>query len=378
MAEEKVFDLTDAQLEQRMENLRQQLAKLQQTTTSLKTFMPVFAEFGSKPLRHEDHQEIDAEVKRICKHYKVWNDKTGDNYNSMTAYIISNGHPQRLVVSSIYFALNWYWDDAFGDDIMKRLTKEEKVEAKLTVKGIQNLLMTGKFGRESPSDCERALEYLLSQMQLLSPPSWMNRFRRSLKEHTDHGYEHRSPREVVNIGSWEKFLDIRRAQSAMDPTTFNVEFCCQAFSHRTIFKCLGLAAAYEEVQRHMTILGGISNDVISFEKEFIDEGMWFGSVQYLFLTRLEMTLEDVLVEIGKVLDHSTQRMVSLLEHLRTTIELSDIPEKQEMLDYCQGLEDLATGCYRWQMATNRYKRIDSMFHELCLTTDDGKATNSTL
>jgi len=370
MTQEKVFDISDAQLEHRKEDLRQQLAQLQQTKISLKTIMPVFAEFGCKPLRHKDHEQIDAEMMRICRQYNMWNEKTGDNYNSMTACIIPNGHPKRVEVISLCFALNWYWDDASGDDIMNRLTEEEKVEAKLNVKGMQHLLMTGKFGRETPSDCERAFEYLLSQLQMMSPPSWMSRFRRGLKEHMEQGYEERSPRSVVSIGSWEKFVDIRRAHSAMDPTTFNVEFCCQAFSHPTIFKFLGLAADYEEVRSHLTILGGISNDVISFEKEFIDEGMWFGAVQYLFLTRPEMTLEDVLVEIGKVIDHSTQRICLLLKHFRTTIQLSDIPEKQEMLDYCQGLEDLAISCYGWQLATKRYKRIDSMFYELNLAADE--------
>jgi len=287
---------------------------------------------------------VEAETEAIISEYNLML-PTFSGYHTMSAYLFPNTTPERLAAIILLNDWLFYIDEQF--DRNDGMTANMRHEYFLT---LATVIKTGT-GADTNDPVQAFAIYLHHVFAELGDPRWLHRFIHNTEDHLagaaidiDYLLDDYEGDALISA-----FIDVRRADSGMKPTCDLIEFAYDIYLPDTAWHNPIVSRA-----RDLCVnIGGLMNDLMSYEKEVIELGSSFNLVA--LLERSGMSFEDAVDETIRYINVEMTQFNTLKAH---------IPEDDDVLLYYQGLADQITAAYHWQFATMRYKSATSPFIEL--------------
>eukprot|EP01116_Phalansterium_solitarium_P023051 TRINITY_DN787_c0_g1_i2.p1 TRINITY_DN787_c0_g1~~TRINITY_DN787_c0_g1_i2.p1 ORF type:complete len:519 (-),score=210.52 TRINITY_DN787_c0_g1_i2:466-2022(-) len=293
-----------------------------------------------------------------------------DEYNTMAAYVFGDASDERLTVIGKLSNLQYVHDDMIDGrrianasgpyaSALQTLAKQPKV----LLAGCRDIMYTLATAQKPASvaygrDVEEMmlLDYYLEAAEgfhRLSNPAWMKRFSKNLKIFYESQVN--SASKPQSFSSCAEFVDYRAANSGMLHSIDEVEFAQDNFMPTEILE----HAVIKEMQQNVILVGSLSNDIFSFEKETIRDGMHHAN-----LVHVAMTTEGLSIEQGAKKTAAIVRdNMDTFYRLKAEVDSWNMPNVSR---HCVGLENFLLGCWPWQLSTDRYRSETSPFAELLL------------
>jgi len=297
-------------------------------------------------------------------------------YNTMASYVFPGASDERLEVIGKLSNLQYVHDDIIDG---RRLRNASGVSAdalaslkndpKLFMSGckdIMTVLATGKLSAESRYTPAVSNLLLLDYYKeaavgfhTMSNPLWIRRFAKNLKVFYESQIS--SSTKPSNFACCADFVEFRSANSGMLHSVDEVEFALNTYmpddilNHRVI----------KEMQQCVVLVGSLSNDIFSFEKETIRDKMHHANLVHVAMTTENLTLEQASRRTADIVRENMDTFARLMSE----VDQWNMPDVSR---YCVGLEDFLLGCWPWQLSTSRYRSPTSPFAELLLVDKSAK------
>jgi len=189
----------------------------------------------------------------------------------------------------------------------------------------------------------------------LSPPYWRERFNKSLLDFYMHQVS-AATQELPNFSSCEELGEFRKSNSGLYHTTDFIEFCVGAFLTPESVN----DAVLKEMRSCVMFIAAISNDIFSFEKETMRDGLETQvNMVYFAMHHERLSLRKAVARTAKMVHAQLMLFFELKEKL-TIWHQPNVPE------YVQALQDHMLGWWPWQLDTVRYRSATSPFAELVM------------
>jgi len=293
-----------------------------------------------------------------------------NEYNTMASYVFPRASAERLQVIGKLSNLQYVHDDIIdgrrlgnATGIYAEALRSLKKQPALFIAGCRDILTVLATGK-TPTDVKYGPE--VSKLLLLdyyqeaalgfrsmSNPQWLRRFAKNLKIFYESQVS--SSTKPSEFGSCAEFVEFRSANSGMLHSVDEVEFAMNTYMPDEILE----NRVIKEMQQCVVLVGSLSNDIFSFEKETIRDRMYHAN-----LVHVAMTTENLTVELASRRTADIVRAnVETFQRLQEEVETWGMPNVSQ---YCCGLEDFLLGCWPWQMSTSRYRSPTSPFAELLI------------
>eukprot|EP01116_Phalansterium_solitarium_P023050 TRINITY_DN787_c0_g1_i1.p1 TRINITY_DN787_c0_g1~~TRINITY_DN787_c0_g1_i1.p1 ORF type:complete len:475 (-),score=203.56 TRINITY_DN787_c0_g1_i1:723-2147(-) len=292
-----------------------------------------------------------------------------DEYNTMAAYVFGDASDERLTVIGKLSNLQYVHDDMIdGRRIanasgpyafaLYTLAKNPKV----LLAGCRDIMITlATAHKPTPvygRDVEEMmlLDYYLEAAEgfhRLSNPAWMKRFSKNLKIFYESQVN--SASKPQSFSSCAEFVDYRAANSGMLHSIDEVEFAQDNFMPTEILE----HAVIKEMQQNVILVGSLSNDIFSFEKETIRDGMHHANLVHVAMTTEGLNIEKAAQKTAAIVRDNMDTFYRLMAEVDTW-------NRPDVSRYCVGMENFLLGCWPWQLSTDRYRSETSPFAELLL------------
>jgi len=289
-------------------------------------------------------------------------------YNTMGSYVFPHASDERLTVIGKLSNLQYVHDDIIDGRRIRNACgayagalASLKCNPKLFMSGCRDILTvlaTGKLPEETKYSPEVSALLLLDYyqeaalgFQSMSNPQWIRRFSKNLKVFYESQIS--SCDKPSEFTSCADFVEFRSANSGMLHSVDEVEFALDTYMPEAI---LG-HRVIKEMQDCVVLVGSLSNDIFSFEKETIRDGMHHANLVHVVMTTEDLTLEQAAIRTADIV----RDKVETFARLKDEVDGWNMPDVSQ---YCVGLEDFLLGCWPWQLSTSRYRSPTSPFAEL--------------
>jgi hypothetical protein len=152
------------------------------------------------------------------------------------------------------------------------------------------------------------------------------------------------------------YIRLRELDSGMEPEINLIEYAYNIFlpdwvlGHEVVSKATLMCAR----------IGGLMNDVFSYEKEVIIQKSRFNLLAVLQEVE-QVSFVEAVDHAIYVLNEYTATFKEMRHHI-PLFEDAEINDKLQL--YYEGLANMINGTWHWQMSTNRYRSPKSPFPEL--------------
>lgn len=309
----------------------------------------------SFPMRlHPQYQEIESVVEAICQsldiklpHYS--------NYQSMPYFMFPDTSVERLMALSLLSNLLYYIDDLYD-----RHKAQPHPEAALLPARFKRVIKIFAQGQSAmPDEYHRLYDAALAlhhQFLLLSNDKWFSDFVFIL---TSHLMATRPLSQQEDYAGVQDYFCVREHDGGIWTSIKSIEFAGHFFLPDEI-------CAHPHIQ-HMSVLCGriatLTNDLFSYEKEVIRMGSNFNLVSVLMQTE-SLTFEQAVQRSIDSINEDIDQFLMACE-MRPDFGSDDLNAKVDQ--YVQGLHDILSATWHWQMSTDRYRSATSPFVELRLS-----------
>lgn len=358
--------------ERRIVLLRQEHATTARINSGIYSFSSLFSD---DTLHIEDYchyfrpnynaMDSDPEVKAFAQHYDIWIEETGDEYNSMTAYLHSTPGLERLNVIGKIYAVLFYMNDTIGREKMGRMNDGQKYEVRQLVDRLNYLVETGNLSPDA-GPIERAARKVLLELKNTSDPAWYEQFLTLTKLSLNPSFVDQNGRAQGHVLSIEEYADLRLHISGMYLTVALFEYGEDLYLDWDELRRVGLDADVARMQWLCAAIGALMNDMYSFEKEFIVDGADFNLLPIVILNQPNLTLGQGVHKAATIVRDMVKEFRDLDEKLLAVNEIlrDTHPGLAQALDaHLRCLRASVQATYVWEKVTARYKQQASIFRE---------------
>ncbi|MFC9433705.1 terpene synthase [Nocardia sp. NPDC057030] len=294
-------------------------------------------------------------TEQFCRAHRIWLEN-GDDYNSMTPYL----HPgaidaERMTIIGIFNAILFWLNDTIGREKFGHLSPSKQNNAHVTVARLSQL-----FGEHhppaDPTDLESAVIRFLEMLTRSADPAWVDRFLRLTEEHLLPALRDQNARTRGSVLPIADYIDLRNQISGMCLALALCEFGRDSYLPWGRITSSRLGGALRRLRLLTVEIGGLMNDVFSFEKECIADRADFNLIPIVLLNSADNDLSDAIFQACEIV----RRRVIAFSHTKTRlIDAADAaPDRDLGARIATHVADL-TSCVQatwvWQNATPRYK-----------------------
>ncbi|GAB1421440.1 hypothetical protein MASR2M15_16050 [Anaerolineales bacterium] len=298
-----------------------------------------------EPLKINRHaQFVEHETTLILEQYGLCLPNF-DGYHTMSSYLFPEANAERL--SAIILLNDWlfYLDDMFDRNV------DPSRNRKAYFLQLAGVIKTGQ-GDETDSAQAFAI-YLHRLFGQISNPYWLRRFIMNTEDHLkaaskgiDELLDEYRGDELIH-----EFIQLRMADSGMKPTCDLIEFAHDIYLPDAVWQ----HEVVREARNLCVNIGGLMNDIFSYEKEVMELSSEFNLVA--LLERIGMPFDEAVEEAIRHINLYMAKFHALKAQL---------PDEENVALYYQGLSDQIGAAYHWQLATSRYKSESSPYLELTI------------
>lgn len=279
---------------------------------------------------------------------------TFDQYKTMSSYIFTYDEIslERLVTIGLLNNLLFWIDDLYDRNLEDAFDDMEKVKL---FDAIVNMMKNNRGISSNPAI--KASQYLLGSLrQLSAKEDWIERLIRNLYRHLN-----ASTYDIDDIIESDRddvqtYIRHREMDSGMEAEIDLIELAYDFTLPDSIRNHPTLSAA----RLMCTRIGGLMNDIFSYEKEVIKLGSKYNLLAVIENAH-QVPFEEQVERAAEIINDCTATFLSYQDELPTFgNEYDDLVKK-----YYQGLKDQINGTWHWQLyGTARYKSPTSPFLEL--------------
>eukprot|EP01116_Phalansterium_solitarium_P023907 TRINITY_DN858_c3_g1_i1.p1 TRINITY_DN858_c3_g1~~TRINITY_DN858_c3_g1_i1.p1 ORF type:complete len:453 (-),score=181.76 TRINITY_DN858_c3_g1_i1:550-1908(-) len=328
--------------------------------------------FAQPPCRiHPREAKLNAELRQwtydIVAPWRLGLENQIDEYNTMCTYLFPDASDERLLVMGKLANVQFVHDDLIDGRLMndssdymgavQTLLADHNV-LKAGVKDILYVLNTGKKPESvsySPDVAELLmLDYYAEAAEgflRLSNADWMKRF----MQHMVLFYKNQidSVTKKMRFNSCAEFVEYRTVNSGLMHMVDLVEFSLDTYMPQEVLD----NEVIRSMQRNLMLIGCLSNDIFSFEKETLRDGKEQHNLVHVAMTTEGLSLRQAVEKTAGILTDNLNNFYEKMEVVKTW-------NRPDILRYCVGLEAETLGGWPWQLSTCRYLSELSPFAEL--------------
>jgi len=286
-----------------------------------------------------------------------------EHYITCAMFLFPSAPIEKIVRLSKNYAVDFYLNDTMGREA--KPTTEEKLrlyEIRDRLAAVGEDLET--FG--DISTAEKANLTVLAEISRTSPISWFRTFLKQYLYHIDVAHKSYDTASLGHIPTIEEYIDIRCAISGMPHTVTLIEYSMDNYLDWQKLDQAGLKELVQQINQTVSLVGALTNDLFSFEKEVIDHKTDSNLVMVVLLNNFRMRLTEAVQLSGNIVRDLLEDYVrlSLMINQKAGLSSAMSPDDRYTLDaYLKGLKTVLQACWTWQTATKRYKRKSSIWSE---------------
>jgi hypothetical protein len=312
-------------------------------------------------LKTIDHQKVNpraeeaqARARQICQEAGIYLSNI-DSYNDMSAFLYPEASLDRLVAMMVIMDFLFYVDELYEQHLEQ--DKDRRAEAYLhqVFENCARIMYTGQL----PADDHELYRACFATYELVRPLTnepWLRSFIKLTQQHLQSITYNLD--DILSEGddAVEKYIAFRGIDSGMRPAIHLIEFANGFY--------LPPEVKYHPVIRHLENMtanvGGLMNDIFSYEKEVIRLHSRFNLVAVLQDYQGLLFAEAVHAAVNIV----NQQIDSFLQQEQGLPDFGDKTANALAGRYVQGLRDQINATWYWQMTTDRYRSPNSPYPEL--------------
>ncbi|MEM6720685.1 MAG: hypothetical protein AAF611_15255 [Bacteroidota bacterium] len=297
---------------------------------------------------HPAIDEILTQTAQLAKELGIYESTLYEGHHTMSPYLFTSASPSRVVDATLWFGTLYYLDDFFGEDIQQEISPDFDV--------LLTCWMDGCYkGTETHSGLRNlytSLAYCSRQLQKNSPGAFFETYTEGLLAHLKHSI---NPTEYQSV---EEYITSRIHFGGMYPTMGMIEYTENVYLTDAIYTAI---PKLKDIQKDCALIGVLSNDIISYHKEKHSQ---FNLLNAYISINVVAHLEEAIRLAIAVVNTVYHSFETHLKSIRMQIEQFDTTTKQTVLTYLNGLSNIVSASYHWQISTNRYRSEENIFTDL--------------
>jgi hypothetical protein len=314
-------------------------------------------------------EQAENEIENWAKEVGVWLPNFSEGTNSMMRFLHSDTISfERAVLIGKFYILLFYVDDLYGNSKKKKLNEDEQKSIADQLANINILLGGGQIEVATPLEIG-TLQVLqgFQDQGLEIPRDWLERFIAASKEHLNLATVDQNTEATGTLHTEESFNVARNIIGGFYTSILLDEFSRNMYYDRDVVERLGVTEKLKTLQFTCATIGCFMNELFSLEMEVVDDEDDFNLTTVLFLQNSQSTVLGAIVRVADIVNENINAFLVLAKELRDEVSGNNTVNddfKDEFLAHIIGLENMINASWFWEVWTNRYERLHSIFLEL--------------
>ena len=306
---------------------------------------------------HQEMQRLLKETRDFGEHYGIWI-PNAEHYISCAAFLFPNAGLDRMRAVMQNLAIDYYLNDTIGRDIFPSLSGEEQEAASQLKDRMFKVREDLYIDEDKATPLELANIEVLAFMNDTSPFGWFREFLRQYAYHIHVTHKDCNINAMGRIASVDEYIDSRCHMAGMHHVISLIEYSEGLFLDWEWLAGIGIDKQLQRLHYVTAAIGGLMNDLFSFEKEVIANRADSNLVMIILYNKPELTLTDAIERAAILVRSLLIEFMGMLEYIK-----GEVPHSATMTAHFQGLERCVQASWIWQVYTRRYKSASSIFHE---------------
>ncbi|MEQ8675005.1 MAG: terpene synthase family protein [Aggregatilineales bacterium] len=305
-------------------------------------------------------KEAEQTAKRLCAELGIHLDDKFDGYNTMSAYLYPTASKERLIAIIMMMNMLYFIDEVYDRHARDEVDAQEDLYLRRVFDNCVPILLRG----EMPANDDHVLyQPCLVIYNIVSPlvsENWMKRLVFSMLQHLKSTtYTLDDILQTKGGDPIEQYIMLRELDCGMRPAIDMAELALGIYLPDEVKQ----SDYIESIEYPTALIGGLMNDIFSYEKEVVFCDSRFNLVailqDYRYLSFDEAVHESVCI-VNKYTDDYLERAANIPDF--------GSPEMNRMVElFVEGMGHQINATWYWQLSTDRYCSPTSPFPELRLT-----------
>lgn len=284
---------------------------------------------------------------------------TFEGYNNMCSFLFPEASQERLVALIMVMNFLYYVDEVYERHARQEPDPEEDKALRYIFSKCIQIMVTGEMPNEDHPLYRGSLA-IHNEMVPLTNAEWLQRFLNVIVEHlksTTYTLE-----DILHIQGGdpiEQYIALRELDGGMRPTMRMIEFANDFYLPDEI----KTHPFIRRIEEPVASIGGLMNDIFSYEKEVIAYGSRFNLIA-LYEDHYDCSFAEAVHETVAVVNRYTADFLKLEKSIP---EWPDEATNTLVRNYVRGLRHQVNATWYWQVSTDRYRSSTSPFPELRYT-----------
>ncbi|WP_143307451.1 terpene synthase family protein [Chitinophaga vietnamensis] len=291
--------------------------------------------------------------------------ETAEHYITCAIFLFTSADTARMMAIVENLAVDYYLNDTMGREVFGRLSSGQQRHASMIIDRMGNIDVV-QDDITAPHPVEIANRQVLQFMKETSPEAWFDQFLELYCYHVKVTHRNCNATEMGRIPSVAEYVDSRCHMAGMHHVISLLEYSDGAFLDHAWLEAMGIMQPLKRLQYVTAAIGGLMNDLFSFEKEVIDNGADANLVMVLALNHPALTLEEVLLKACQQVNGLLVEFQCLYNEVMSTCQAAvaeHVIPAASLHKHLEGLERCVQASWVWQVHTARYKRAHSIWEE---------------
>jgi len=317
----------------------------------------LIADQNLAPLRH--HPDAD-EFEYLTEEFTLKHDLMFAQFkgvNNMTSYMYPDAALERVTWTNKLMALLFHIDDVYADNAESKGMKGGAVAPEILAK-IERSAVAFETGWLPPHSggLEQAFQELRLEIQDTVEPEWMIRFSQVVRQHITYAINPQAFgwKPDGNV-PYERYAWLREVISGMYLAIDLIEYV----NDFVLLPHVVYHPTIRRLQQACSRIAAFANDLFSYEREVLQEGLRFNLLAVLQRTQNLSFPEAVQLSI-EITNHETEEFF----RLSNEIAIWDDTTNALIQRYVECMKYHVSATWHWQMNTIRYRSTTSPFMEL--------------
>lgn len=313
---------------------------------------------------HPASKAIIQAARQFCIDHGIWLDNA-QHYITCQLFLYPTASYERMLVMTKNNAIDYYLNDTYGRDLFRSLSEEQQGSAAAVIERMSHLDENTHLIADA-QPVERANAKMLAEIRDSSPKAWFSEFLRLYNYHLEVTHRNCNTSALGYIPDIAQYVDMRYHTSGMPHIVLLLEYAEANFLDWGWLNDTGLAPSLQRLHWLIAAFGCLSNDLFSFEKEVIDNGTDANLLAAIALNEPSWQLTEVIYHAATMVKDILREYFDLLTGIRKQVrDLSAAfpAEAAGMTQHLDCVERCVQASWKWQVHTQRYKRVHSIWEE---------------
>jgi hypothetical protein len=244
--------------------------------------------------KHPFASSLASAVLSFGKEYNIWID-SAEHYITCAIFLFPTASLDRMLPIVKNLAIDYFLNDTMGREVFDKLTLAQQEAAQQIIGRMssERVLECESSGLES---IEMANREVLAYMKDTSPQDWFNKFLRLYSHHIKVTHKNCNAAEMGDIPSVSAYTKKRCHMAGMYHVISLIDYSEGQFIDQEWLLKIGVDRQLKRLQYVTAAIGGLMNDLFSFEKEIIDNNADSNLVMIIALNNPFISLTEILMQ----------------------------------------------------------------------------------